>query len=89
MTASLVLDPSPDHAGTVAQLWPGGDLPPTVAALLGDLVWCDGQAEYVSMADPERVNLTLPAKTETDNAEGQPDQPSDPDAGGGVEDPTS
>lgn len=81
VTAGLVLDPAPDHAGTVAQLWLGGDLPPAVAALVGDLVWCDGQAECVSMRDPERVTVTPAAEMETDNAEGQPDQLSDLDAG--------
>jgi hypothetical protein len=89
VTAGLVLDPAPDHAGRAAQLWLGGDLPPAVAALLGDLVWCDGQAEYVSMRDPEWVTVTPAAKMETNNAGGQPDWPGDLDAGEGVEASTS
>ena len=75
VTASLVLDPSPDHLGTVARLWPGGGLPPAFAVLLGDLVWRDGQAEHMSMRDPEQVTVAPPAETGTDNAEGHPDQP--------------
>jgi hypothetical protein len=56
VTAGLVLERGPGQAGTVAQLWPGGDLPAAVAALLRDRVWCDGAAEYVAL-DPERVTV--------------------------------
>ena len=30
-----------ERAGTIAELWPGGNLPPQIASLLRDLVWCD------------------------------------------------
>ena len=54
----LVLDRGPLRVGTVAELWPSGGLPSVVAALLADLIWCDGVGEYVGMGDPAWVVLT-------------------------------
>jgi hypothetical protein len=50
-------------------------------------VWCDLAGEYIAMK-AEQVIVIPSGKTETDNAEGQPDQPGDLDAGEGVEGPT-
>jgi hypothetical protein len=36
----------------------GGEFPPELARLLGDLVWCDQAGDYVKLADPTRVVLT-------------------------------
>jgi hypothetical protein len=88
VSSGLVLEPRPDHAGTVAELWPRGNYPPAVAGLLRDWVWCDLVGEYIAMR-AERVIVIPSGKTETDNAEGQPDQSGDLDAGEGVEGPTS
>lgn len=41
----LRLQNGPDHAGTVAELYRTGELPPELARLLGDLVWCDQAGE--------------------------------------------
>jgi len=48
----IIIDGRPGKG--VAQPWPSGDLPLALAGLLGDLVWCDEQAEYVPM-EPERL----------------------------------
>jgi hypothetical protein len=60
VSSGLMLSQEPGQAGTVAQLWPEGGYPPTLAGVLNDRIWCDGQAEYVAM-DPERVIVTLAA----------------------------
>jgi hypothetical protein len=52
------LTPGPTEAGTVAELYPSGNLPAALASLLRDLVWCDQTGEYVELADPARVVLT-------------------------------
>ena len=46
------------EAGSLDDLYPGGDLPPEVVALLGDLAWCEETAEWVDLDDPARVFLT-------------------------------
>ncbi|MGD1994948.1 MAG: hypothetical protein PVI59_17270, partial [Anaerolineae bacterium] len=48
----------PTEAGTLDDLYPGGDLPPELVALLGDLVWCDSRADWQDMDDPTLVHLT-------------------------------
>ena len=52
------LTPGPPEAGTVAELYPAGELPADLVSLLHDLVWCDQAGEYVELADPARVVLT-------------------------------
>ena len=54
----LHIPQGPDHAGTVAQLWPKGNYPPSVTSLLRDAVWCDTLAAYIDLADPARLVLT-------------------------------
>ena len=54
----LQLTPGPTEAGTMAELYPAGDLPPGLARLLGDLLWCDRAGEYIEIADPARLVLT-------------------------------
>jgi hypothetical protein len=46
------------RAGSVAELWPSGELPPAVTRLVGDLVWCDKAKEYARIEDPGRLVLT-------------------------------
>jgi hypothetical protein len=46
------------EAGSLDDLYPGGDLPSEVVALLGDLAWCEETAEWVDLDDPARVFLT-------------------------------
>jgi len=58
LTGALRIPCGPAEAGTVAELYPDGELPPVVAELLHDLVWCDDAQEYVEIADPGRVVLT-------------------------------
>ena len=48
----------PTGSGTVAELYPNGQLPPVLLGLLHDLVWCDVVNEYAEIANPERVVLT-------------------------------
>jgi hypothetical protein len=55
---ALQIPDGPTRAGTVAELYPGGELPRALSSLLNDLVWCDEAGEYVEIADPERVVLT-------------------------------
>ena len=52
------LTPGTTEAGTVAELYPAGNLPAALVSLLHDLVWCDQAGEYVELADPARVVLT-------------------------------
>ena len=54
----LQIDHGPDHAGTVADLWPRGNYPPAVAQVLRDLVYCDGLGDYVPMGEPGRLVVT-------------------------------
>jgi hypothetical protein len=56
----LAIPQGPDRAGTVAQLWPRGNYPPSVASLLQDKVWCDALPEYVDLAHPARLVVTPP-----------------------------
>jgi hypothetical protein len=52
------LQNGPNHAGTVAELYRTDELPPSLARLLRDLVWCDQAGEYIEMGDPARVILS-------------------------------
>ncbi len=54
----LVIDHGPDHAGTVAELWPRGNYPPAVAQVLRDFVYCDALGGYVPMGEPRQQLLT-------------------------------
>jgi hypothetical protein len=47
----------PSEAGSLDDLYPGGDLPPEVENLLGDMVWCDQASEWVELEDPAGVIL--------------------------------
>jgi len=46
------------QAGTGAELYPSGEVPPVLRGLLHDLFWCDEAKEYLEIAGPERVTLT-------------------------------
>ena len=55
----LQLTPGPDKAGSVAELYPAGDLPPELAQLFAEtLTWCDQAGDYIEQEDPARVVLT-------------------------------
>ena len=47
----------PTQAGTVAELYPKGDLPPAVVELVRCLAWCNKAGEYLEVGDPARVVL--------------------------------
>jgi hypothetical protein len=49
VAGGLVIDRGPTQAGTVAELWPRGDYPPSVAQVLRDKVWCPSVGDYVAM----------------------------------------
>ena len=48
----------PTEAGTVAELYPDGDLPQVLREMLHDLLWCKEAQEYLEIGDPGRVRLT-------------------------------
>ena len=56
----LVIENGPTSTGTVAELWPTGDYPVSVAERLEALRWCDAVGEYVLMDDPERMTIFPP-----------------------------
>ncbi len=58
VNARFQLTPGPNDAGTVAELYPSGDLPAEPVSLLQDLARCDQVGDYVELADPVRGLLT-------------------------------
>ena len=53
----LILN-GPDHAGTIAELYEGQELPGVLVRLMNDTPWCDQVEEYVPRDDPARAHLT-------------------------------
>ncbi len=58
VSARLQLTPGPNEAGTVAELYPSGDLPAEPVSLLQDSVRCGQVGDYVELADPVGELLT-------------------------------
>ena len=50
----MVIPNGPDHAGTIAELHEGQELPGVLVPLMTDTPWCDEVGEYVPMEDPAR-----------------------------------
>ena len=58
LVGGLVIENGPDHAGTIAELYEGQELPGVLVRLMTDAPWCDQVEAYVPMDDPARVYLT-------------------------------
>jgi hypothetical protein len=57
--AQILIDNGPDHAGTVAELWPNGELPQVVASKPNDAVWCETLGEYMIVGAAGRDKVTV------------------------------
>ncbi|MGD8626624.1 MAG: hypothetical protein PVJ34_18955 [Anaerolineae bacterium] len=53
-----MIEGGPDRAGTVAELWPRGDYPPSVAEKLKRETWCPAMEDYVPIDDLERLVIS-------------------------------
>lgn len=51
------IDGGPTEAGTVAELYPAGELPADLAELMRDWLICDGGGEAYRIDDPARMRL--------------------------------
>jgi hypothetical protein len=48
----------PDQPGSIADLYGTGKLPPMLASMLNDLVWCEVTEQWVNQTERTRVYLT-------------------------------
>jgi len=53
----LQIPDGPTQAGSLAELYPAGDLPQVLIRLLGDLIWCDAAGDYIPIEEPGRLEL--------------------------------
>lgn len=51
------IDDGPDQAGTVADLYPTGELPWSLADLMRDSVVCETTDDLVKLNDPARLHI--------------------------------
>ena len=58
VTSGLQLDGGPTEPGSLADLYPGGELPQALARLLDNLVWCPKVEQWVNQHDRGRFYLT-------------------------------
>jgi hypothetical protein len=54
----LLVPGGPNQTGSLADLYPDGNLPPRIVSFLTNLLWCDQAADYIELQDPARVYLT-------------------------------
>jgi hypothetical protein len=57
------LDSGPTEPGSLVDLYGDGELPPTLASLLNDLVWCPTVEKWMRQNDRRRVFL-MPRRVE-------------------------
>lgn len=51
------IDHGPHQSGTVAELYPSGELPWSLADLMRDSVVCEATGELVKLNDPARLQI--------------------------------
>jgi hypothetical protein len=62
ITGALQIPNGPNHAGTLAELYPRHKLPKPLAEMLNDLVWCGETGGYVVIQEAGEVTLALAAR---------------------------